>query len=522
MRLSLRSATRLHRATGFLVGTIAIVLTAVGTFVGCRGQYGGVDGGGGSTPDFLSTGRTLSFFRAIQVDPRSEDSAGPQFVVAEDLNSDGLLDLVSAWNESQPVQIHLQRRSGGAIQFETTILAGNIPVVSVAGLAVTDFDGDNAPDIAVLLKNTLSGDAACLDSELPAGAEQSGLMLLYLGPADATQTNQALAWREAPVEASRLAGRGGAAGVPEEGGYTSMAVGDLDRDGDMDIVVAWNSNCGGESGSRDAVVFFNQGFGAVRDGTWVATPVPNSAPVGTAIKDVALGDIDADGDLDIVATFPDAGSMNVRWFRNPVVDVADDFHISDGQWQVGTIGQIATQADIIRIGDLDGDGLLDVLVRSTAGKVIQWLKGAGGQSTTAPLANIPWRVYTLAEFSERTPQSLAIGDLNFDRQVEVIVSAGGGVLWLDAESAPSVYDQWIERLIVDDDPPGRPDQSPATTDPNVSPDEVAGVTSINSILVVDLDGDGANDLVATLDRVGLSGLSNDALVWFRNTQTAPN
>jgi len=33
---------------------------------------------------------------------------------------------------------------------------------------------------------------------------------------------------------------------------------------------------------------------------------------------------------------------------------------------------------------------------------------------------------------------------------------------------------------------------------------------------VDVDGDGKNDIIATLDRGALSGLSNDALVLFHN------
>jgi len=508
---------RLRTTAGVLAVVSAATLVAVGTWLGCRGRYG-TSSVGAATNDFLATGRTLSFFSAIQVDPRSEDSAGPQFVVAEDLDGDGLLDLVSAWNQSQPVQIHLQRRTAsGAIRFETTTLAGNIPIVSVAGLAVTDFDGDGAPDIAVLLKQTLEEGAACLDSEVPQEGDASGLVLIYLAPVDALLVNEPLAWTETPVEASRLAGNGADAATPEVGGFTSMAVGDIDLDGDMDIVVAWNSSCG-EGGTTDVVLFSNQGGTAVRDGTWVATPIPNAVPVGTAVKDVALGDIDSDGDLDIVATFPDAGSMNIRWFRNPTTDLEDDFHISDGTWQVGTVGQIATQADVIKVGDVDGDGLLDVVVRSTTGKLIQWLKGPGMQATTAPLPQLPWQVYTLAEFTERTPQAMAIGDINFDGQVEVVVSAGGGLLWMDSKGAPSVYDQWIENLIVDDEPPGQPGDAPPTTDPNVTPTEVAGTTFINSILVVDLDGDGANDLVATFDRSGLSGLSNDALVWFRNTR----
>ena len=38
---------------------------------------------------------------------------------------------------------------------------------------------------------------------------------------------------------------------------------------------------------------------------------------------------------------------------------------------------------------------------------------------------------------------------------------------------------------------------------------------------VDLNADGANDIIVTLDRSVLSGLTNDALVWLRNTRRAP-
>jgi hypothetical protein len=507
MKLSIRTAAAVVLLSAGVLGV------SVALFSGCRADFGGTGGSG----DFLLTGETSSFFKAFQVDPRSEDSAGPQFVVAEDLNSDGLVDLVSAWNQSQPVQIHLQRRtSSGAVRFETVILAGNTPVIAVAGLAVADFDQDGAPDIAALLKQTMLDDAGCLEGDSPQDAEMSGLVLVYLGPSDADQVAQALAWSETPVEVSRLVGNSGSGESPEVGGFTSMTAGDMDLDGDMDLVVAWNSPCDEQVGTREALVFSNQGPGAVRDGTWTYTKIPNPAPLGLTIKDVALGDIDGDGDLDIAATFPDAGSMNVRWFRNPILDVPDDFHFSDGTWQVGTIAQIATQADVLRVGDLDRDGRVDVIVRSTNGNVIQWLKGAGSQSTTAPLPSLPWQVYTIAEFKDRSPRAIALGDLNSDGQLEVVASAGGALTWLDSEAAPSVYDQWTARLIVDDDPEGG--GGLGSTDPGVTVEEVGGSTAINSVLVVDLDGDGRNDIVATLDRTGLSGLSNDALVWFRNTR----
>lgn len=507
MNASLRN---MAKKTACWIAGLSVIGTAA--FSGCRGNFADFDN------DFLDTGRTSSFFMASQVDPQAEDSAGPQFAVANDLDGDGMMDVVSAWNQSQPVQIHLQRRnSAGQRVFETVTLAATVPAVTVSGLAVADFDLDGHSDIAVMLKSTLSPGAGCLDSENPSDGGLSGLIMIYLGPTDPAQVNQALAWTEAPIETSRLSGSGQDGGIPEDGGFTSMRMGDIDLDGDMDLVVAWNSTCG-TGGTADAVLFTNLGGANVRDSLWTGARIPNAVSRGETIKDVTLGDVDGDGDLDIVATFPTAGSMNVRWFRNPALDVGDTFHVSDGLWQTGTVGQVATQADALTTSDLDGDGLLDVVARSSAGRVIQWFKGPGNEAATLPIPNIQWQVFTLAEFIDRAPNAIAVADLTGDGQVEVVASAGGALAWFDGSSGSSVFNQWESNLIIDDDPSSASTNALSTTDPSVSPGEIAGSTFINTIHVADIDGDGKDDLLVTLDRSGLSGLSNDALVWFRNTR----
>lgn len=482
--------------------------------VGCDRFFIGPDADG----DFLETGRTLSFFQAVQVDPRSEDSAGPQFVVSADMNNDGIPDLVSAWNQSQPVQIHYQRRDGNDISFETVTLAGNLPVLGVSGLAVADFDLDGKQDVAVLIKQSFVDGAPCLANAFPE-TFFSGMLLIYFGPDNSGQATQALAWEDVLIGSSFLAGGGGdvgdASSKPEEGGYTGLAVGDLNNDGMMDLVVSWISAC--EEDRSSVLVFENLGPTMTRDGTWKRKVISDIFDAD-AIKDVALADIDRDGDLDIIATRPTAQTMNIRWFRNPQFDEPDDFHVSDGEWHVGAVGQMATTADILSVGDIDQDGIADIVVRSTEGKVIQWFKGPE-TPTSQPVRSIPWQVFTLAEFTERTPQGIALGDLTGDGQIELIAGAEGGLLWFDSRSAPSIYDQWTEVMVVDDQPTGAVTTStPPTTDPNVVPAEIGATTFINCIIVTDLDNDGRNDFVVTMDRAGLSGLTNDALVWFRNTR----
>jgi len=102
-----------------------------------------------------------------------------------------------------------------------------------------------------------------------------------------------------------------------------------------------------------------------------------SALEGLAVQNAALGDLDGDGDLDLFAAViaPSEGQN-----RNPADRVLFNDgagHFTDSMQRLGERGSTA-----VALGDLDGDGDLDVLVGHQSGAVV-WINQGGGQDGQA-------------------------------------------------------------------------------------------------------------------------------------------
>jgi hypothetical protein len=177
----------------------------------------------------------------------------------------------------------------------------------------------------------------------------------------------------------------------------SIAIGDLNGDGKADLVTG-NMSTFGRFPSQDVAVLFNRG-----DGTFAAR-VEYPIALGHGELSVAVGDLNGDGRLDVaVANDSDSVSVLLNSGNGGLRDHVD--------YPVGSLPLS------IAIGDLNGDGKAD-LATANAGNdanTVSVLIGRGDGSFSAKVdAGVG-----------RGPASIAIVDLNGDHKPDLATANAG-------------------------------------------------------------------------------------------------
>lgn len=234
---------------------------------------------------------------------------------------------------------------------------------------------------------------------------------------------------------------------------SDIAAGDIDGDGDIDLVVA---NRGGSSAIEDGSIAILRNDG---EGVFIAAAA-DVLTVGTRPAAIALADFDDDDDLDAAVVV--LGEDRVQILLN-----------AGGSFILGVSVLVEDAPEFLVVGDLNGTGGPDLVVTCKESDSLAVLLNNGLGGFLVPTGGF----YDITVPAQRTaPQGVALADLDGDDVLDAVVA----LLDQDAFAiftgfGDGTFERAFEIIDVDSSAPGDADP--------------------RAVLAADLDDDGDDDLL---------------------------
>ncbi|MGI4874678.1 MAG: FG-GAP-like repeat-containing protein [Janthinobacterium lividum] len=281
-----------------------------------------------------------------------------------DVDGDGDLDVVTAGNDAPPfnedrvLRVRLNTGGGHFGDGQELPIAGGI-----IRPALADIDGDG-------------------DLDVVGASSKERAVRVYRNDGRGTylDNKEALSFLDMPQDISQQP--------------RSVVLGDLDGDGDLDLLTA---NASSTSGGYSVSIRFNNGKGIFSGGR-------DMVAGGGGFPQLLLGDIDGDGDLDLLTKQDDHSGNKSDEVLVYVNDGRGNFH-------PGPTVPTTARAITIALADLDGDGDLDLLAESTYALFVRLNTGDG---TFSPDASRDLK-------STELMNSVTLGDVDGDGDLDLLV-----------------------------------------------------------------------------------------------------
>ncbi len=314
----------------------------------------------------------------------------PHTVTAADINKDGIPDLVLANLGSNTLSI-LPGRGGLEFDMRTNLTTSTRPHTVIP----RDLNGDGNLDLAVsqIGANSFAVFLGRGDGTFGPRTDfplQGSPVFIGIGDfnedgkPDVVASNQTLGSLEISIGAGDGT-FGATTSYPTGANAHGVVIADFNGDGHADVAVA------GYTVGGNVSVLLGRGDGTFQTKRDFSTSFPHT---------LAAGDLDQDGDADLVVSNFDTGRITIA--------------LGNGDGTFATLPEIPTgkNAHASAVGDVNGDGRADIVVANQGANTVSMILGKGGASW-APKIDYPVGAGA---------HSIAIADLDGDHLPEVVSS----------------------------------------------------------------------------------------------------
>ena len=370
-------------------------------------------------------------------------SRGADGVRAADVNGDGHLDFTTGWEEGGVIRVTVNPGPGKVKKKWPAVTVGKVS--SPEDAVFVDLDGDGAYDVV----------SSC------EGGNRT--VFIHWAPKEKQKYLEAAAWSTEAFPVTR-----------KKQSWMYAVPMDVDGMNGIDLVVGSkgkNGSVGWLRSPKNPRALKDWTFHRLYDAGWIMT--------------IDMHDMDGDGDADLVLSDRKSKAAGVKWLEHPGEVIA----AQGGRWKEHLIGSQGKEVMFLKLADLNGDGLKDVICTNRNGHM-EWFRRLRGEG-------VRWEAHAFKlPFGLPLGKSVAVGDINLDGKVDVVSTNRG------PEPARCVaWQKW----------------STSPADRNWSNHDIGGTegAKFDLIELIDLDADG------DLDVITCEEVANLGLFWYENPLYSP-